>query len=219
MSNHYTFLLKNQKFEVLVNYSFFVKVGEDIGQHLLGSKKYIVKSNVNPQNFQEFLTYLTINNITLKIDSKNYHDFYLLNEEFNHLLSDILLKPEYSVLHEESMLNILISKEATDKSFIEKEIASKLDYYLSKFNEKMSQISFTSLYNIFNHENRVLNDHEKAYQFIIQNIDRNENNEDKKSFCILLGSLEATKLNEKNTINILYFLQFLINILIIKIIL
>lgn len=197
MNNQYTFLLKNQVFEVSADYTFLVKIGEDIGKHLLETKNYMIKSNVQPQNFQEFLTYLTVNN-KLTINSSNYHDFYLLNEEFNHLISDILLKPEYSVLQEELILDILILQETKDKSSIEKEIASKLDHYLSKFSEKMSKIPFTSLYNIFNHENRNLNDHEKAYQFIIQNIERNENKENKKSFCILLGSLEAIKLNKKS---------------------
>lgn len=60
----------------------------------------------------------------------------------------------------------------------------------------MAQIPFNSLFNNFNHESRNLNDHEKAYQFIIEKI--NENHENKKSFCVLLGTLDATKMNEKS---------------------
>ena len=81
------------------------------------------------------------------------------------------------------------------QSQIEKDIAADLDFYLDQYKEQMSQVPETSLYNIFNHESRQLNNHNAAYQFIIENI--NKNNENKRSFCILIATLDALKMSEK----------------------
>lgn len=192
----FVFLLKNESFEVPNKLNFLNKLGENIANHLLDSGKYLINSNVQTQNFRSFLSYLSPDNYKLEINSDNYHDFFLLNNEFNNIISDIIMKSEFDVIKKGSILNILISKENEDKSIFEKDVAINLDFYLENYKEKVAQIPFNSLFNIFNHESRNLNNHEKAYQFIIENI--NENNENKKSFCVLLGTLDATKMNEKS---------------------
>lgn len=52
----------------------------------------------------------------------------------------------------------------------------------------MCKVPIPSLYNIFYNKNRVLKDHEKAYQFIVSNNNPN--------FFILIKSLDSTKLSE-----------------------
>lgn len=187
--------LKDEPFEIPKDLNFLNKIGQNICNCLLNSQKYQVHSDVQPHNFRLFYKYLTSDNYQLEVNSDNYSDFYLLNDEFNNIISDILSSPEFDSVRKESILNLLLSREKEDKSQIEKDIAEDLDFYLDRYKEKMSQVPETSLYNIFNHESRKLNNHNAAYQFIIENI--NKNNENKRSFCILIATLDAFKMSEK----------------------
>lgn len=201
MSKEYTIFQGDQPFKVLVDMRFLQRIDKNISNILIRSETYIIRSKVQPQNLQSFLNYLVSEDSHLEINSNNYLDYYILNEEFKSDISRILLKPEYDVLLKESILNDLISHNFGDNYISEKYAARNLDFYLNNYDEKMSKIPLNSLYNIFNHEDRILNDHIKAYQFICKNIAQHENDEKKESFCILLGSLEATKMNEKSIID------------------
>lgn len=94
----FVFLLKNESFEVPNKLNFLNKLGENIANHLLNSGKYLINSNVQTQNFRSFLSYLSSDNYKLEINSDNYHDFFLLNNEFNNIISDIIMKPEFDVI-------------------------------------------------------------------------------------------------------------------------
>lgn len=61
-----------------------------------------------------------------------------------------------------------------------------------KHKKEMQHIPITSLYNIFYHKDRVLHNHEIAYNFITQNDNQNQ------SLFILLRSLEGQKLTKES---------------------
>ncbi|KAK8871637.1 hypothetical protein M9Y10_007374 [Tritrichomonas musculus] len=164
--------LKDEPFEIPKDLNFLNKIGQNISNCLLNSQKYQVHSDVQPHNFRLFYKYLTSDSYQLEVNSDNYSDFYLLNDEFNNIISDILSSPGFDSVRKGSILNLLLSREKEDKSQIEKDIAADLDFYLDQYKEKMSQVPETSLYNIFNHESRQLNNHNAAYQFIIENINK-----------------------------------------------
>lgn len=66
---------------------------------------------------------------------------------------------------------------------------------LELLNKIGTKISINSLYNIFKHEKRVLNDHEMAYQFINNIFNKNNDN---NSICILFESLDSTKISNES---------------------
>lgn len=198
MKNKYCFVYNNKELAVPGdNLDFLNKIGINITQDLISKGKYYILSKVKPENFQSFYAFLTSSDGSIEIKKENYYDYHHLSEEFNNILSDILSKQEYEELRNDSILQNLITEEKKDKSKEEKYVANNLDYFLEHFSEQMSQVPFTSLFNIFNHEDRNLKDQDKAYQFIITNIDKNDELS-KKSFCILLGCLEGNKLSQKS---------------------
>ena len=79
-----------------------------------------------------------------------------------------------------------------DKSQSEKFIAMHLDDYIDMYEQELLKIPSNSLFNIFFHKERILNDHQKAYDFIIKESYSNI------SLYILLPSLDGEKLNIKS---------------------
>ena len=58
----------------------------------------------------------------------------------------------------------------------------------------MSEIPCTTLYNIFQHKNRVLNNQERAYQFLKQIFEGTKSGfHNEKSICILFETLDWLK--------------------------
>ena len=63
----------------------------------------------------------------------------------------------------------------------------------------MSEIPCTTLYNIFQHKNRVLNNQERAYQFLKQIFEGTKSGfHNEKSICILFETLDSTKIDEES---------------------
>lgn len=97
---------------------------------------------------------MTSSNGNLEIKLSNYSDYCFLNDEFNHINSNILSRSEYDKFRKETILDILISGRNVDKSSFEKQVTINLDYYLTNYLGKMSQIQYNSLYIILNNEDR-----------------------------------------------------------------
>ena len=85
--------------------------------------------------------------------------------------------------------NSLCSNDNNDKSQNEKYIAMHLDECIEKYEQELLKIPLNSLVNIFFHKERILNDHQKAYDFIIKESFSNIN------LNILLQSIDGEKLN------------------------
>ena len=100
-------------------------------------------------------------------------------------MTEYLSKDEFQDFYKLSILLNSINDENNDKSTIENFISQNLDYDLDKNFKYMYKI----LYNIFNNKNRVLNNHDKAYQFLTSE------KSDEKLF-LLIETLDGTKMSE-----------------------
>ena len=202
MDKNYVFILNGQEYTIQFSLKLFNKLGDAICRELINTEKYLVRSNVSNENFQVFLDFLNDKIQTPELTTNNYYDYFLLSEEFNKNLSDYLSKQEFNNIKNLSILKNAKTEEARDKSYFEEYIAEHLDYYLEFFSKEMSQIPLQTLYNVFQHKNRILNNHERAYKFIKEILTKSDNdnntnlNANHKNACILLQTLDATKISE-----------------------
>lgn len=184
------FILNNQIFKVSLNLDKLTTISRDIGNQLLANNKYIIKSHVSNENFQKFLDFI-VNGQPPSFNSDNIYQFHNLSQEFD-IMKDLFEQPDLEKLLKISILKNYYQN-CNDKSYSEEYIAMNLDFYLQKFSKEMYEIPITSLYNIFYHRKRILNDQEKAYQFITSS----DNEKSRNNLNILLESLEASKLKVK----------------------
>lgn len=190
MSKNYTFILNSKEYKFKFNLKLFSKLGDTLSEKLINNGKYLIQSKVSNENFQTFLDFLNEKIKYPEINVDNYFDYLQLSEEFNNILSHYLSSQEFDNIRNISILKNAKTIEVIDKGIIEEYIAKHLDYYLEFFSSDMSQIPTTTLYNIFHHKNRILCNHERAYQFI------NDNNS--KNIFILLKTLDASKISEES---------------------
>lgn len=76
----------------------------------------------------------------------------------------------------------------------EGEVSRNLDDYLDRYGIEMMKLPINTLFNIFNHQNCSLQNHDIAYNLI--KIHYNQTND--QSIFILLPCLDGAKLNQKN---------------------
>lgn len=84
---------------------------------------------------------------------------------------------------------------AQDKSLHEEILAKNLDFILQNNDDEFFKLNLASLFNIFNHPNRKLFDHNLAYRLIIEHYEQSINN---TPFVILLETLDGSKLSKSN---------------------
>ncbi|KAK8837876.1 hypothetical protein M9Y10_035816 [Tritrichomonas musculus] len=185
-----TFILPNkEKVEFLVstNRIFSITQQSDLFHNIVALHQYQVKSNIDIQILRDFL-YHWNNNTQPQVDSNNILQYFQLFNEFGYLEN----YEELNIDHvRQCYIEVLQKKNnsSNDVSIIETKISQNLDIYLTeKYSEDFSHIPANSLYNIFYNNERKLEDHDKAYQFIIDAASNiNEN------IFALLGSLDANK--------------------------
>ena len=193
MSNSYNIIFNGHYCDVEYSHELSDKLGRLISNILFRTGEYSVQSQVSKENFDIFFEFLNKEEKYPDINEDNYYDFFLLSSEFNNILKDYLLENEK--YEKRSILQNAIKSDINDKSYIEEFIAKNLDEYLESYEQEMSKVPCQTLHKIFNHKDRILNNQERAYNFILKNIDTNNN---KESFCVLLESLDAEKINEKS---------------------
>ena len=195
-NEHYVFILNNQ--EVLIqknpyDLSFIKKMPVQINKSLIFNQPYLIQSKIQIKNLEMFLNYLNNANVDLsEMRSNDFFEYYLLKTEFN--VDDINEDQNYTEILNESIINNINSTSSFGRIVCEDHISANLDYYINSYGDLLRKIPITSLYNIFVNPKRRLVYHDDAYQFIINSlIDGNNNN--KKSFCILLSTLDGTKMS------------------------
>lgn len=191
MSKIFTFIVENQEIQRHLDFDQLNRLPRNIRDLLFQKEKYIVESDVKTQIFNNFIDNFIDSSTNLNVDAENIYQYRLLSDEFN-FLKDELTNSEYENAFKISILLNIQKAKNFDRTAIENYISQNLDFYLQNYANYMPEIPITSLYNIFYNKNRVLNDHEKAYQFIVSNNDQN--------LFILIKSLDSTKLSE-STLN------------------
>lgn len=172
------------------------KVSQEISHTLIFSidHKYTVKSKVSEIVFKLFLENW-INGTPIDIQINNIDDFIQLNQEFQFKQLDELIKSKEEEFGEDlQYFNCIKNPNQSDRSKYEERIAKRLDDYLNRYQLEMMKLPITSLFNIFNHLHRNLQDHNHAYDLIKNHF---ENTRDSNIFS-LLPSLDGMKLSKEN---------------------
>ncbi|KAK8896754.1 hypothetical protein M9Y10_014671 [Tritrichomonas musculus] len=188
MNPSYNLILKNHVFEVPKIKETIVAVSKPVADELLNENKYYVKSDVSEEVFLNFLEYWKNQEKIPIIDNTNFIEYQKLDQEFG-MLSDLLLSKTTDPLFN---LSCVSQKLPCNKCNIEASISRDLDLYIDRYPSQMSQIPIQSLFNIFHSENRILHDHIKACDFILNNT-----NSDLLILAKLIASNKYTELRNK----------------------
>lgn len=193
MQHTFQLILKAKTFTIPTIFKHSVDISPDIYNYLIfnSDHSYHVKSNVSEEVFQSFLNYL-INDEEPDINLDNINQYYEISQEFN-LLQKIISAKIHSFGEYFVNINGLMQKN-TDLSKYEESIAINLDDYIEKYGSSLMQSPIQSLYNIFSHPKRNLNDHNRAYNVITQYFDETKNS----SIFVLLDTLDGSKLTKSN---------------------
>lgn len=168
-NTEYSIFLKSKEYKIPKKKQIIIMASDRVADNLLLNDNYIVKSNVSHEVFESFLDYWKDKNKIPNITPINYKEYKDLSQEFE-IMSDLISSQRNNTLLN---ISILLNSVNTDTSDIEKIISQQLDLYLDNHFEDMGHIPYQSLYNIFYNENRVLNSHKKAYDFILKTIQNN----------------------------------------------
>lgn len=201
MELKHSLIFNDKKYEFTVDYKRAIEllsqIPQEIGSKLISNKDYTVESQVQLEVFQSFIDYWK-NSKEPEINPDNLYDYYLLSQEFG-LMKDFLTQNtnenDFHLTCLKHISNIDNSHKSLDKSEHEKYIALHLDSYLSEKEEQILKIPINSLYNIFYHEERVLDDEQKAFDFITKNKNTYPD------LLTLLPSLDSQKLKHDDIIN------------------
>lgn len=156
--------------------------------------EYTVKSKVSEAVFQSFLEHW-LKGTPSDIQIYNIDEYIQLNQEFQFKQLDTLLKSKEEEFGEDlQYFNCIKSQNHADQSNSEEKIATRLDDYLKRYKTEIMKLPITSLYNIFNHHHRKLQDHNYAYELIKNHF---EITGDSNIFS-LLPSLDGAKLSKEN---------------------
>lgn len=187
--------LNGQVFNIPPSMAILNKFKTNIGDQLLREMRYNIQANVPTDTFHEYFNYLTIENYRPEITMENIHDFRRIHHELSNDNSAFFFNPEYDYWD-----NIHTSRSArvNQQEMFDaiKEIAKHLDFYLEHYRKEMYDLPFKTLYAIFYHNERVLNNHNLGYDFVTKQHLYREN-VDNKLFS-LLPSLDGTKLSSEN---------------------
>ena len=177
-----------QPFDKLMN------ISKNIRNELIFSSEhsYEVESKVRQEIIKEFIKYIIFDEEP-EITINNINEYELLSEEFSIYQERINNKKhEYG----EYLINFqgLSSEDEGMRKISEERISTELDEYLNRYGEEMMRITIQSLYNIFNHSKRKLNNHNLAYEHIISYFNKTQDS----NIFILLDLLDGSKLNRNN---------------------
>lgn len=186
MSESFSLFLNNQEFLIPRDFELLLKFPKRVSSQLVSQFHYNVESKVPSNIFQTFIDYLKDNSKIPTINSDNLYEYRLLSKEFN-FLSEYTMKPELDPVYHVSLLKKAFTDSINDNANNEEYIAKNLDMYLEKYPDEISSIPLPSLYNIFFHNERKLDDHNRAYEIITKSGNVN--------LSILLESLDGSKMS------------------------
>lgn len=154
---------------------------------------YKIKTDVRTETFNNFLIYLQGGSMPTIYES-NYFEYTQLSNEFG-FMKDELESDEFShFLNLSNLINLVINTKE-NRPTVERLISLQLDEFITNLPNELKNVEINTLFNIFNHPDKVLNDHDKAYRFIIHLGETQD-----KSFYALLNLIDASKFNEEENL-------------------
>lgn len=147
MQKSFQFIVNDKAF-IIPLFDKLMNISSNIREELIFSQQhqYHVQSKIRTEVFEDFIKYLTTNEIpNLSISNINEYDD--LSSEFETLLDEVEEKKNELG---EFLINIkgLQREIREDKSQFEESIAIKLDEYIDKYGAELMKSSINSLFNI-----------------------------------------------------------------------
>ena len=186
-----TLIFKFKQFKTNILDDILRQFPFDIFCSLFNSKQYQIQSNVSEEVFHSLCHYFSSRQIPI-INSDNIGQYIQLNSEFNiQCIAELIESTKQSL--DKHLLNIsyLETQSNINNNEIEREISLELDTYIEKYHTELFRLPIQTLYNIFNHPNRVFTKHDLLYQLIIQ---YSQQNQDKNIF-ILINTIDWLQLS------------------------
>lgn len=178
----HTFVLEGGNILISLPFEKYEQLPLQIKSSLYNDNKYVIKSKVCLENFQNFMNNYK-DNTKPEINLSNMYEYYLLSKEFE-IMKDNFENTQ--ILHLSLLKYKFIDQIPSEKSNSEKSISTNLDFFIDKYPDLLGQIPIESLYNIFYHKERNLQDENKAYNFITRS----------SNIYFLLNSLKDSNLTE-----------------------
>lgn len=181
--------LNNEKIELKFSFDALNRITQsNVKIQIFNTHQYTVESKVCRQIFEQFWTYLETGKYP-KICSDSYLEFQELSDEFG-TMGDYLSSDEIkqSINFENILNKIQITKQNNETA--ERLISQNLDNCITNYPKMLQTLRITTLYNIFSHPQRILDDQDKAYHYIIE-VGFNQD----PNFFILLNTLDAIQFN------------------------
>lgn len=194
--NQITFnlVLKSKKFKIPTKFNHLGDVSTKVYNSLIFSPEheYLIQSNVSEEVLKSFIKYWTTEEIPdILVD--NYFEYSELSQEFN-ILKEYVQKKKKEFGSSLNLFQNLKNPDQKKRLQQEENTASKLQNYLDEYGIEMMKLPINTLFNIFKHPKRNLNNHDLAYSLISAEYQISKD----ANIFILISTLDGSKLSQKN---------------------
>lgn len=192
--NSFELLLNYKRFTIPSRFDRLTKVSAKVYNILIFSSphQYNIESNVSEDVLQSYIKYWTDEDLP-EVTISNFYEFYHLNQEFD-LLTDFLENKKLEFGKDLQYYYALKESDIHYQSCYEEIISKNLDEYLERYGAEMMKLPTQTLFNIFNHQQRKLANHNLAYSLIQIEFKRSKNS----AIFVLIQCLDASKLSKEN---------------------
>lgn len=170
----------------------YPRILKNLDISIISNLKYLIQSSISDEVFDSFIKFLNLESIP-EINTKNVTEYSTLSQELKFRDLEMLVEKFIKEKKEcDEVIQQLISTEKRENTaLLENLIASHLDYYIENHPDLLSSLKLTTLYNIFNSNQRVLHDEGKALLFLMNIIEKG-----KHDFAILLPSINGENIDQ-----------------------
>lgn len=178
--------LDNDECDVLCSPNIFDRIANsDVKIQIINTHEYMFESKASQATVEQFFNYLDTGHLP-EINAQNFFEYQQLSNEFD-AMKDYLTSDQFNQFRNITNIFNLLSNPNQNNELAEKLISQNLDECIANNPIQLKNVKVTSLFNIFNNSDRVLNDHDKAYHFIIDLASINQ------EYYSLLVCLDAIK--------------------------
>lgn len=190
-----SFILKSKEELVPMRYGL-IKNQQILESLLFDGLKYQFQSDISFDVFDSFIKYWITNEFPIAdVTIENFEEFEILSDEIQiDEFSEHLYKIQKKLGESSINLHKIQSQKTQNNANIEEKISKNLDNYVINHGSDLFTLPIQSLYNIFNHKNRNLVDHNHAFKMILDHY----NTKNDANILILLQFINFEKLNYNN---------------------
>lgn len=154
--------------------------------------QYNIDTPISDELFDSFIKFLNLESIP-EITVQNVDDYMKLSQELKFRELELLVEKFIREKKESDDIiqNLISTEKGRDSSFLEKLVASHLDFYIENHPDLLSSFNLTTLFNIFNDKQRVLRDETSALRFLINIVENGRHD-----FAVLFQLIDFEKVDK-----------------------